>query len=353
MRRRAVRIVVNLSVEVSIAGRTMHVVSQDVTPFGLFLRMDAPLAVGTRVILGIAPDGRRVTCQATVVHALDVADAEALGRKPGVGVALDLDGDAGLQAALIAVIEKNPQVTATSADLRVVVADASTRLLERLSTALGNAGFQVAVASTGVEALGAALRLHPDVVIAARELPVLDGLALLDEMGRHPELASVPVMIVGDASTDLGRLEVFQRGAMDFVHKPFTALEIILRARRLARLSRHDGDRVLVRGAVGQLGLPSLLTMIEQERKTGVLTLTRSDQLAWLTFVDGRLVRVRASDHRGDSRATLMRVLDWTDGYFELAAGGAEGEAELQESITHLLLEHARVSDERNRSKPS
>ena len=37
----------------------------------------------------------------------------------------------------------------------------------------------------------------------------------------------------------------------------------------------------------------------------------------------------------------------------ELAAGGAEGEAELEESITHLLLEHARVSDERSRSKPS
>ena len=97
----------------------------------------------------------------------------------------------------------------------------------------------------------------------------------------------------------------------------------------------------------------TLQTMIEQERKTGVLTLTRSDQLAWLTFVDGRLVRVRASDHRGDSRSTLMRVLDWTDGYFELAAGGAEGEAELEESITHLLLEHARVADERSRSKPS
>ncbi len=353
MRRRAARIVLNLTVEVTVGGRVTHAVSQDVTPFGMFLRMDTPLPVGTPVALAIAPDGRRVAGQATVVHVLGVADAEALGRKPGVGVTLDAASDGGLHAALVALIAHSPQVTAAAADLRVVVADASTRLLERLSTALGNAGFEVAVASNGVEALGAALRINPDVVIAARDLPVLDGLALLDEMGRHPELAGVPVMIVGDESTDLGRLQVFQRGAMDFVHKPFTVLEIILRARRLARLSRHDADRVLVRGAVGQLGLPSLLTMVEQERKTGVLTLTRDDQLAWLTFVDGRLVRVRASDHRDDSRATLMRVLDWTDGYFELAAGGAEGEAELEESITHLLLEHARVSDERSRAKPA
>ncbi len=256
-----------------------------------------------------------------------------------------------MRAAFEALIEANLDVAPRSAELRVVVADSSTRLLERLSTALGNAGFEVAIASTGVEALGAALRLRPDVIIAARELPVLDGLALLAELGHQPELASVPVMILADESTDLLRLEAFVRGAMDYVPKPFTTLEIILRARRLARLARHDRDRVLVRGAVSELGLPSLLTMIEQDRKSGVLTLTRSDHLAWLTFVDGRLVRVRSSDQRGDSRATLMRVLDWTDGFFELAAGGTEGEAELEDSITHLLLEHARITDERNRSR--
>lgn len=350
MRRRAVRIVLSLAVEVTIDGRTIHARSQDLTPFGLFVRMD-PLPLGATVTVALATGGQRVSATAVVAHALGAAEALALGRTPGVGLALVPGADDGLRAAFEALIEANLDVEPRTAELRVVVADASTRLLERLSTALGNAGFEVAIASTGFEALGASLRLRPDVIIASRELPVLDGLALLAELGHQPELAAVPVMIIADESTDLLRLEAFSRGAMDYVPKPFTTLEIILRARRLARLARRDRDRVLVRGAVGELGLPSLLTMIEQDRKTGVLTLTRSDQLAWLTFVDGRLVRVRSSDHRGDSRATLMRVLDWTDGYFELAAGGTEGEAELEESITHLLLEHARVTDERSRSR--
>lgn len=350
MRRRAVRIVLSLAVEVTIDGRTIHARSQDLTPFGLFVRMD-PLPLGATVTVALATGGQRVSATAVVAHALGPTEALALGRTPGVGLALVPGADHGLRAAFEALIEANLEVEPRSTELRVVVADASTRLLERLSTGLGNAGFEVAIASTGVEALGAALRLRPDVIIAARELPVIDGLGLLAELGHQPELAAVPVMIIADESTDLSRLEAFSRGAMDYVPKPFTTQEIILRARRLARLARRDRDRVLVRGAVGELGLPSLLTMIEQDRKTGVLTLTRSDQLAWLTFVDGRLVRVRSSDHRGDSRATLMRVLDWTDGYFELAAGGAEGEVELEESITHLLLEHARVTDERSRSR--
>ena len=61
-------------------------------------------------------------------------------------------------------------------------------------------------------------------------------------------------------------------------------------------------------------------------------------------------MRVRGSDVRGDSRATLMRVLDWTDGYFELSVGAAEGPRELDSTVTHLLLEHARIRDEAARA---
>jgi hypothetical protein len=140
---------------------------------------------------------------------------------------------------------------------------------------------------------------------------------------------------------------------MDFIPKPFTALEVILRARRLARLQRRDGDRVLLRGTIDHLGLPSLLMMLEQDRKSGVLRLTRDEVVAWLTFSDGRLVRARISDARSSSRQTLQRVLGWSAGHFELSAGAPDGEPELEGSVTHLLLEHARVSDEARRGLPS
>jgi CheY-like chemotaxis protein len=178
-------------------------------------------------------------------------------------------------------------------------------------------------------------------------MPVLDGMQLLAEMGQHAELAGVPVMIMSDHASDLARLEAFQLGAMDFIPKPFTALEVILRARRLARAVRQGAtERVVLRGRVDHVALPVLLTMLEQDRKSGVLTMTNAEVVAWLWFEDGKLVRVRASDVRGDSRSTLMRVLDWTEGHFELSVGGAEGPRELEESITHLLLEHARLRDE-------
>ena len=357
MRRRVARIVVNVPVELTAGDRTARAVSQDVTPFGMFIRMSPPLQVGTVVQVSMAPRGVRLTTSATIVHSLTDEEGQSLGRRGGIGLALRNpprgEGELAFAAELMRMIESNPQVSAPSEELRIVVADPSTRLLERLSTALGNAGFSVATATNGMEALGAALSRGPDLVLAALDMPVIDGLKLLEEMGRQPALAGVPVMIMSESASDLVRLQAFQYGAADFIPKPFTVLEIILRARRLARSSRRDGERVLLRGAVDQVSLPSLLTMLEQDRKTGVLTLTRDELCAWLTFVDGRLVRVRSSDMRGDSRSALMRILDWSEGHFELSAGAAEGEPELEDSVTHLLLEHARIRDEGARGPAS
>ena len=200
-----------------------------------------------------------------------------------------------------------------------------------------------------MEAIGACLSRAPDVVLVERDMPVVDGLHVLAEMGRHADLASVPVMMMSADATDLIRLQAFQLGAADFIPKPFTVLEIILRARRWARASQRDPERIVLRGALAELGLPSLLTMFEQERKSGQLALTRDQLVAWIDFVDGRIVRARSTEIDADSRTVLMNVLDWQAGYFELSAGmprAAPPDRGTTVTVTHLLLEHARRRDE-------
>ena len=345
-----------MAVELVVNGEIVRAVTQDLSPFGMFVRLDRHVPVGTAIELAITVRGVRHSAPAVVVHALDEHEALTLGRQRGLGVmfrgARPGEPGAALATEVIRLIENHVAAHAQTEDLRIVIADPSTRLLERLSTALGNAGFSVATVTNGIEALGAALTRTPDVVLAERDMPVLDGLQLLSEMGQHAELAGVPVMIMAEPehATDLDRLEAFQQGAVEFIPKPFTALEVILRARRLARAARRDSERVVLRGTVETLGLPSLLSMLEQDRKTGVLTLTRQEIVAWLWFDEGKLVRVRGSDVRGDSRATLMRILDWTDGRFELSVGSPEGPRELDSTVTHLLLEHARMRDESARA---
>jgi DNA-binding response OmpR family regulator len=355
MRRRNSRVVMSLPVELTIAGRPLRAISQDESPWGMFVRLNPPLAVGTQVELSIAgSDGQRLTTAATVVHMIGDIAAKALGRQPGIGLVFREPDRApesyhSFVAGVLRLLEGHSQ-TPRAAGLRIVVADGSTRLLERMSTALGNAGFSVATVTNGMEALAACLSKTPDVVLAGREMPVVDGMQLLAELGQHEDLAAIPVIIMSDENSDLVRLQAFQLGAMDFVSKPFTALEMILRARRLVRMRREGGGIVIMRGQLtADLGLPALLQMLEHEKKTGVLRVTRNELAAWITVEDGRVTRVRSSEMEGESREVLMNVLDWNDGFFELSAGKPDEQSDLDESVTQLLLEHARLRDEARR----
>jgi DNA-binding response OmpR family regulator len=347
----------NLPVELISDGKKVRAVSQDLSPLGMFVRLAPPLPVGTIVQLVISPNGQRLVTTGQVTHALAEVEARTLGRFPGVGIVFrdpvrpsdDLFAD-GITRLLAAHAQSVPQ-----ADLRIVVADPETRVLERLSTSLGTAGFLVATATNGMEAIGACLSRAPDVVLVERDMPVVDGLHVLQEMGRHSELASVPVMMMSADATDLARLQAFQLGAMDFIPKPFTVLEVILRARRWAKVAHRadSGERVILRGTLTELGLPSLLAMFEQERKSGQLSVTRDQLVAWIDFSEGRIVRARSTEIDADSRTVMMNVLDWQAGFFELTTGEA-GEPEhssttVGTSITHLLMEHARLRDEAQR----
>jgi len=339
----------NLPIELIAGGKRTRAVSQDLSPHGMFVRLSPPLPVGTVVQVVMAPNGQRLLTTGRVTHALAEVEARTLGRFPGIGIAFRepvRPADQQFAQALVRMIDHHAQHT-PPADIRIVVADAETRILERLSTALGTAGFSVATATNGMEAIGACLSRAPDVVLVERDMPVVDGLHVLAEMGRHSELASVPVMMMASEATDLIRLQAFQLGAMDFIPKPFTVLEVILRARRWVRASQHGSGRVMLRGALSELGLPSLLTMFEQERKSGQLALTRDQVVAWIDFADGKIVRARSTEIDADSRTVMMNVLDWQAGFFELSAGSAEAtKPELDASVTHLLLEHARMRDE-------
>jgi CheY-like chemotaxis protein len=232
---------------------------------------------------------------------------------------------------------------------RVVVADTETRLLGRLSTALGRAGLETEAATNGVEAYSACLAQAPLVVITALHMPVMDGMALLRALGERVELAVIPVIIMSEDSGDLRRLEAFQNGAMDFIPKPFTAAELCIRTIRLAAL-RQQSRRVELRGELSKIGLANLLTMFSTDQKSGILAVTSREDAAWLSFRAGRLVKVRAlDDGEQTSIDTAMRVLSWQEGHFEFTACDVGEEDEIGMGTTHLLLEHARVEDERRR----
>jgi DNA-binding response OmpR family regulator len=335
MRRSADRFECSLPAEVVVAGVRHEAALQDVSRSGVFVELPVPVTAGTELRIAIAPNGRRVAASGVVVHRLAETDARALGRKTGVGVALRAAETATDELFAITLERLIRSLRAAAPlGLHAVVADADRRVAARIACALAEAGFAVATATTGLDALAACLRRTPDIVIVDRALPVLDGFRLIDQLARVPALADVPVVIASAYGNDA--CEAFERGARDFITKACPLTELVARVRRLAR-----AERPALRGSLHTVPLAALLGLFEHERTTGRLVVAGG----WIDLRAGRIVDAATADAGGV--AAVLALLDRDTGTFELLPANPAGELEL--SVTHVLLEHARLRDEDSR----
>jgi len=105
-------------------------------------------------------------------------------------------------------------------------------------------------------------------------------------------------------------------------------------------------------GRLEQLGLSSLLVMMEMERKDGVLTLKEleSGVIGRIFLRRGQVVSARTDTAPpSEGRASVYTMLTWKAGAFSFNAMEVDMEDTVQSSTTHLLMEGARLMDEANR----
>jgi DNA-binding response OmpR family regulator len=120
---------------------------------------------------------------------------------------------------------------------RILVVEDEAPLRMALVDALSAEGFEVLEAADGEEGLAIALREAPDVVLLDLMLPLRDGFSVLRAI-REDRLACA-VVILSARGEEWDRVHGFEYGADDYVVKPFSTRELLLRIR--AVVHRADG----------------------------------------------------------------------------------------------------------------
>jgi two-component system phosphate regulon response regulator PhoB len=100
---------------------------------------------------------------------------------------------------------------------------------------LARESYRVRTAADGVEALRAAEAEPPDLVVLDLMLPGMSGLEVLAEFRRRPEMAGVPVILLTARREERDRIEGLRLGADDYVAKPFSPQELVLRVGAVLR----------------------------------------------------------------------------------------------------------------------
>src|SRR5690606_28277625 len=118
---------------------------------------------------------------------------------------------------------------------RVLVVDDERDVCRLLTYSLQQAQFDVTSAETAAEALLAAGRQPPDVVVLDIGLPDMSGIDVCKKLRADRELSEIGIIMLTALGAREDRIVGLEAGADDYVVKPFDVQEIVLRVRALAR----------------------------------------------------------------------------------------------------------------------
>jgi len=127
-------------------------------------------------------------------------------------------------------------------NMSLLVVEDDTDILNLLTYNLQVAGFDVLTSQEGYEALSLAKRHHPDLVILDLMIPGLDGFEVCKEMKRQEDTKNIPVIMLTARGEEVDRIVGLELGADDYVVKPFSPRELILRIRAVLRRSAQEAS---------------------------------------------------------------------------------------------------------------
>lgn len=145
---------------------------------------------------------------------------------------------------------------------RVLVADDDEDIRAFLEITLQLAGFEVLLARDGEHALELAHRDHPDVIVLDVMMPNLDGLAALEKLRADPRTSHLPVMLLTARARTDDAIDGLDRGADDYLTKPFDPDELIARVRAALRRAETQRTRNPLSGLPGNESIVARLSAL-------------------------------------------------------------------------------------------
>jgi DNA-binding response OmpR family regulator len=141
-----------------------------------------------------------------------------------------------------ATIESPRRSSTPVAKQKILVVDDEPDALELIKVNLSGAGYFVATAEEGNEALRKARDLRPDLILLDVMLPEIDGLEVCKILRHDPMTGDVPIILLTARATEFDRILGLELGADDYVTKPFSPRELVLRVKSLLRRGKVTED---------------------------------------------------------------------------------------------------------------
>ena len=163
----------------------------------------------------------------------------------------------------------------------ILIVDDERDLVEALEYALQREGFRTSVASTGQQALTLAASPCPDLILLDLMLPDMAGTQVCLQLRADAATRAVPIVMMTAKAAEIDRVVGFEVGADDYVTKPFSVRELVLRVRAVLR------RRALTPPSAGVVEFGRLLVDTDAQGNVGVSLGMKSERSLYHVLVMG------------------------------------------------------------------
>ncbi|HSC70602.1 MAG TPA: DUF4388 domain-containing protein, partial [Candidatus Methylomirabilis sp.] len=230
---------------------------------------------------------------------------------------------------------------------KIVVVDGESASRQALRDLLTPLPASVLEAASGAETLSLAKAVQADLIILTVTASQRDGFNVATALKQDPATANIPLILLGAEGGAQMKVRALELGAEDFLPTSVKAEELLARVHQNLRRKRPALSAApLASGHLQVFPLFALVQILETERRTVRLGLTRGEEHGELILVDGAIARAVQAARWGE--AAVYQLLTWRDGLFEVAplAGANPGQRDIAVPNQVLLLEAMRRLDE-------
>lgn len=197
---------------------------------------------------------------------------------------------------------------------RILVVDDEDAILQLITYNLRRAGYEVATATNGEDALAQARLDPPDLMILDLMLPGMDGFDVCKELRRSLD---IPILMLTARGEEIDRVIGFEIGADDYVTKPFSPRELVGRVKAILRRGKKASEPDLAEESLvfGDLSVNFITYEVARAHRRIDLTPTEFQILKVLAQNPGRVFtrdelvdRVMGSDFFGDVRTVDVHI---------------------------------------------
>jgi two-component system phosphate regulon response regulator PhoB len=123
---------------------------------------------------------------------------------------------------------------------KILVVDDEPEAVELVEFNLEQAGFAVITAADGTEALNKARTHSPNLIVLDLMLPEIGGLEVCKMLRRDPAAANIPIIMLTAKAAEIDRVLGLELGADDYITKPFSPRELVLRIKKLLQRGQAE-----------------------------------------------------------------------------------------------------------------